>query len=341
MIIIHSSKFVNAEFEAEVGPIPLCMLPIGNKKMLELQVAHFRQHFMDEKIVVTLPMHYQLTINEQMVINTLGVTIQRICNTLNFAKSILYVLNVEIDYPYEQIRILQGDRLLNDVPLEADCIAIANQYRQSDWYDSYHCTDNEPHWLGYFSFSSRTNLAKALALTTKGFCEAITHYRDSITMHSVQPTDWFNCSHINSYFNARSSITTQRSFNALTIKSGVVTKTSDHDVKIQAEIYWFSNLPPKLKRFTPQFIDSGRLQDGITTYCTCTAAILFGFGIIFLSWLKIILVMPQVKSILATSILINLRTHERIYIAKKPWDVCKLIKNQVKLICKHLSLIKT
>ncbi|WP_201536597.1 hypothetical protein [Psychrobacter ciconiae] len=45
MIIIHSSQFVNAEFEAEIGLIPPCMLPIGNKKMLELQVANFNQQF--------------------------------------------------------------------------------------------------------------------------------------------------------------------------------------------------------------------------------------------------------------------------------------------------------
>ena len=266
MIIIHSSKFVNAEFEAEVGPIPLCMLPIGNRKMLELQVELFRKIFPNEKIVVTLPKEYQLTINEQMVINTLGVSVQRICETLDLTKAMLYVLNFEVDSPTEQVRILQGDQLLHDIPMENDCIAVASQSRQNDWYDKQYCHDSEPNWLGYFSFSSKVNLAKALALTNNGFSEAIAYYQQCITMEKVQPDNWFNCSHLNSYFNARSSITTQRSFNALIIDSGMVTKTSDHDVKIQAEIYWFSNLPPKLKRFTPQFIDSGRLQDGITTY---------------------------------------------------------------------------
>lgn len=266
MIIIHSSKFVNAEFEAEVGPIPLCMLPIGNKKMLELQVNHFRQWFLDEKIVVTLPKEYQLTINEQMVIDILGISVQRICETLNFTKAILYVLNVETEYPAEPIRILQGDRLLNDIPTETDCIAVVSPSRQNDWYDRHECQDSESNWLGYFSFSSKIDLAKALALSNKGFSEAINYYQLCRAMSKIQPKDWYNCSHLNSYFNARSSITTQRSFNALIIESGMVTKSSDHDVKIQAEIYWFSNLPPKLKRFTPQLIDSGRLQDGITTY---------------------------------------------------------------------------
>lgn len=266
MIIIHSSKFVNAELEAEVGPIPPCMLPIGNKKMLELQVGNFRKYFPNEKIIVTLPKYYQLTINEQMVINQLAVSVQRVCDTIGFAESMLHVLNIEIDCPTEQIRILQGNRLLNDIPTSDDCIATVDQSRQSDWYDRYQRQDNESRWLGYYCFSSKADLVKALALSTKSFPEAITHYRDSIAMSEVQPTDWYNCSHFRSYFDARSSITTQRSFNALIIKSGIVTKTSNDDIKIQAEIYWFSHLPPKLRRFTPQFIDSGRLQDGITTY---------------------------------------------------------------------------
>lgn len=266
MIIIHSSQFVNAEFEAEIGLIPPCMLPIGNKKMLELQVANFNQQFPHEKIVVTLPKTYKLTINEQAVIKELGVSIQRICDRLSFSDAVLYLLNVEAENCDNTVRILQGDRLLNDIPAETDCIAVAGACRQSDWYDRYQRQDNESRWLGYFAFSSKTSLVKALALSTKSFPAALAHYQDDRRLSEIQPTDWYNCSHFNSYFEARSSITTQRSFNALTIESGIVTKTSDNDVKIQAEVYWFKHLPASLRRFTPQFIDSGRLQDGVTTY---------------------------------------------------------------------------
>ena len=266
MIIIHSLGFVNAEFEAEFGLIPPCMLPIGNKKMLELQVDYFRKHFLDEKIVVTLPKSYQLTINEQAVITKLGVHVQRICNMISFAEAILSVLNTHIEPTSDHIRILQGDRLLNDVPLEADCVALASPCRQNDWYDRYQRQDHEPRWLGYFSFSSKTNLIKALTLASHNFSTAVIYYESLVGMKQVQPTNWYNCSHFNSYFDARSSITTQRSFNALTIESGMVTKSSDNNIKVQAEIYWFSHLPPALKRFTPQLIDSGRLEDGITTY---------------------------------------------------------------------------
>ena len=48
MILINASSYVNAEFEAEIGRIPPCMLPIGNKKLLQLQVDVVRQHFPNE-----------------------------------------------------------------------------------------------------------------------------------------------------------------------------------------------------------------------------------------------------------------------------------------------------
>lgn len=49
MILINASSYVNAEFEAEIGRIPPCMLPIGNKKLLQLQVDVVRQQFPNEK----------------------------------------------------------------------------------------------------------------------------------------------------------------------------------------------------------------------------------------------------------------------------------------------------
>ena len=49
MILINSSSYINAEFEAEIGRIPPCMLPIGNKKLLQLQVEAVERQFPTEK----------------------------------------------------------------------------------------------------------------------------------------------------------------------------------------------------------------------------------------------------------------------------------------------------
>jgi hypothetical protein len=69
--------------------------------------------------------------------------------------------------------------------------------------------------------------------------------------------EWFDFGHINTYFNSRAKITTERSFNSLVIKDGYVKKTGDFSSKIVAEGQWFLNLPATLRPFCPQLIEYG------------------------------------------------------------------------------------
>ena len=56
-------------------------------------------------------------------------------------------------------------------------------------------------------------------------------------------------------------MTTQRSFNDLCIENGIVIKTSQQSIKIQAEAHWFSCLPHNLKRYCPQLIYQGTKEN--------------------------------------------------------------------------------
>lgn len=266
MIIINSAAYVSPEFQAEIGSVIPCMLPIGNKKILELQVKVLRERFPKEKIIVSIPENYALTINEASVIKELGVDVQAVPEDFTLAEAILYILNSEIDKPFEHIRVLHGDTYIVDIPTDTDTIAIISRHREYNWHDEYLDNGEAVIWCGYFSFSSRLALIKALALAKGDFIKAIYRYRSDRPMILQPVQQWYDCGHINTFFEARASITTQRSFNALTIRSGVVTKSSDDNTKIAAEIHWFNTIPPSLKRFIPQFIDSGTLDDTKTLY---------------------------------------------------------------------------
>jgi NDP-sugar pyrophosphorylase family protein len=61
MIIINSAAYVIPEFRAEFGKIPPCLLPIGNKKLVEYQVPMLRKAY-DEQIIVSLPEGYRLRV---------------------------------------------------------------------------------------------------------------------------------------------------------------------------------------------------------------------------------------------------------------------------------------
>lgn len=266
MLLINSATYVGQEFQAEVGVIPPCMLPIGNKKIIELQVEKIRALFGDEKIVLSLPKSYKLAINEANALSELNVKTRYVPDEFMLAEAILYVLNTETDSFDEQIRLLHGDTLIGDMPQACDVVTISKSPRAYNWKKEKLDTGEEVIWNGYFCFADRLNFVKSLAIARGDFVKAVNHYRETHAVQLYETKDWHDCGHINPYFNARATITTQRSFNSLLIDGGVVTKSSTNHKKMQAEINWFKTLPANLRKFAPQFIDEGIGDDGVTPY---------------------------------------------------------------------------
>ena len=92
MILINSAAYVNQEFRNEFGAIPPCFLPIGNKKLLSYQVTSIRNSLGDsEKIIVSLPQEYSLTIDEKKLINELDVQTVLVPENITLGMAILYV----------------------------------------------------------------------------------------------------------------------------------------------------------------------------------------------------------------------------------------------------------
>lgn len=266
MILITSAAYVSPEFQAEIGIVPPCMLPIGNKKIIEIQVGNIRSLFPNEKIILSLPESYKLTIIEASVIENLAIQVETVPDNFTLAESILYVLNTEVDKAFDHVRVLHGDTVIVDLPEGLDSIAVVSPYREYNWHDEVLDSGEAVIWCGFFSFSSRLALIKALATSKGDFVKAIKNYRKDHIMTLKKVTQWYDCGHINNFFNARAKITTQRSFNALSIQGGIVTKSSDNNRKIEAETNWFTTIPSSLKKFTPQFIEMGTLEDNTTLY---------------------------------------------------------------------------
>ncbi|TOO91845.1 hypothetical protein CGH26_28485, partial [Vibrio parahaemolyticus] len=69
----------------------------------------------------------------------------------------------------------------------------------------------------------------------------------------------------NTYYRSKAKFTTQRAFNELKITSSWIEKSSSKIEKIDAEAYWFENLPFELRGNIPQFLGS-RETDGKISY---------------------------------------------------------------------------
>lgn len=268
MIIINSGTYVIPEFQAEVGKIPPCFLPLGNKKLLEHQVEVLREEF-DESIYVSLPDDYQLNIDEKMLLKDLEVEAVLVPSQFTLGQNILYVLNT-VDYQDSIVRFLHGDTLIRGFQsAKSDCIGVANTEDFYTWEKA--ITQNCKQkgfkvWCGYFSFSSVRQLIKYIALSNNDFVEAVHLYAKEKQIHEEDVEQWYDCGHINSYFKTRGIMTTERAFNEIRMQNNVIYKTSDNSLKIEAESRWFNTLPASLKRFTPNLIDFGTLPNGNAYY---------------------------------------------------------------------------
>lgn len=72
MILITSAAYISNELRIEFGVIPPCLLPIGNRTLLEYQAESIRK-ISNEKIFLTLPEDYCLSNFEERLLDSLNI----------------------------------------------------------------------------------------------------------------------------------------------------------------------------------------------------------------------------------------------------------------------------
>lgn len=259
MIVINSAAYVVSEFRTEFGSIPPCVMPIGNRKLIEYQVAKLRETF-QEKIVVSFPEKYELTFDEVSLLEQLDVTIAKVPERFSLGEAVLYVINT-VGEPTEPLRLLHGDTFLEMIPPGLDLIAVAATEDDYLWETEQTGTGYEIVWCGYFSFSSPQIFTRALALNSGDFVKSVRAYGEVNSLAVQKIEGWHDLGHVNTYFQSRSLITTQRVFNSLKISDGLVWKSGTPTEKIKAEANWYKSIPAALKKYTPQLIDDGFDED--------------------------------------------------------------------------------
>lgn len=272
MIIINSAEYVISELQNEIGKIPPVFLPIGNKHVLKMQVAFLREKFNEsEPIYVTLPQNYSLSKHEINVLEELEIKAIFVKEKLSLGMALIYVLN-SIGVYEGSLRLLHGDTLISDLPISDDVVCVGRTASDYKWKAYNSSDESKLVWCGFFSFSSIKNFLTCLASTQGNFSESVVMYDDYCPLSYVTVNKWFDVGHVNTYFTTRCTITTERAFNSLRIRDGVVWKSGEATKKIQAEAWWFKNLPVSLRRYIPQFIDAGIEQDSpyyVTEFVSC------------------------------------------------------------------------
>lgn len=277
MILISSAAYVEQDLSVEVGRIPPAFLPIGNKRLYEYQVDLLKKY--DSEIYLSLPATYELAAHDKKELEALGVHIIFVPEGLTLGNSIVFSWSSS-GRQFDNFTILHGDTLYLEHNLQPlDCILVhenegayrrgqvqfestsSNEHYSSDFVDSEKMVIS-----GFFRFSNPPKLIQGILENSGDFVRGVQSYHSNVGLSDITDGEWLDFGHLNSFFNSRSKMTTQRSFNALRIDPRRVTKLSEDKMKMRAESNWFNSIPMPMRLHTPALISDYEEESGVGRY---------------------------------------------------------------------------
>jgi len=264
MFLILSSAYIDQALKAEFGLLPPTMLPLGNRRLFQHQIAAIPEGICT---YISLPESYILTIHDTELLQHQNINFIKIPDNISLGAALVTALNI-IDQPLSQsLHVLFGDTLILTLPDGEDIAAISEVEDSYNWAA---VTDNEVNWLetnesislsnsknvvcGYFKFSQPKKLIKAITQSHWDFIEGLNYYHRDVGLTSVRISNWLDFGHVNTYYRSKAKFTTQRAFNNLTITANYIEKSSCKEEKIKAEAYWFTTVPETIRCFLPQYL---------------------------------------------------------------------------------------
>jgi molybdopterin-guanine dinucleotide biosynthesis protein A len=265
MILITSAQYVDEEFISEFGKIPPSFLPVGNKRLYEHQAGLFTS--LNEPVYISLPADYEIPYQDKIRLQSLNLKPIFIPTNKSLGESVAYALITTLG-DYAVVRLLHGDTLFDELPVnDGNSFAIGNSSENYNWatysLDSkgraqFHSVQNDSSDVdiisGYFSFDQPLALLKALTNCNGQFLAALNQYAQEFDMKPWTAKMWLDFGHMNTYHRSKSTVTTQRAFNEMSISPRVVSKASTNNFKMASESHWFENIPPDLKIYTPHYL---------------------------------------------------------------------------------------
>lgn len=287
MIFILSAKYTEQDLRVEFGKIPPAFLPVGNKRLYHYQIRSIRNKCPDETIYLTLPATYKLDEQDKLELDFLNIQIVYIDDSFSLGQAIAFCLSSVKPDNVNSVTLYYGDTLLKDglsrKELSNNVIYTAHSEYNYIWLEipeegfalkQIFCgilTVNYPLVLIHCLIETEFNLSKSLKL-----------YNDKYNFKLEKRNDWLDFGHLNTFYDSKTIVTTQRAFNELKITKYYVEKKSHKSRKLEAEANWFMNIPENLIHFTPRLISTSKKEEYFSykldyLYCpTLTEMFVFG-----------------------------------------------------------------
>jgi hypothetical protein len=268
VLLLTSGAYVSDELSAEFGRLPPTFLPVGNKRLYYIQAMSLGSAV--NKVVLTIPESFRVPVHDREVINDLGVELLPVIEGMTLGEAIVYALNLLgiNDLP---VQILHGDTLITEIDQsQRDVVSVHEAKTFYSWATIEESDDGRTEITeggsdrgeamtdvlsGYFSFSSSLCLIQSITRARGDFIGGLNIYSKSRNLRPFRtPGKWLDFGHLQTFYESRWYLTTQRVFNDLQISRQVVTKYSDNQSKLCAEAAWFDSIPPRMRVFTPTYL---------------------------------------------------------------------------------------
>jgi hypothetical protein len=277
--LIMSGAVVGQELAAEFGPLPPAMLPVGMKRLYELQLAEFGDA---RPAHMVLPESFPLSDLDRARLDALGVEVIAIPEGLRLGEAVIYALN-SIGLTDRPVRLLHGDTLITDLPAEGGDLIVggahANEYAWAEInLDGERIVSLEtvpagedgrgrPIAAGYFVFSSSLDLVRCLTRARGDFIEGVNQYLAGHAVVIAPARQWLDFGHVQTFYQSRLAVTTARAFNTVRLDGLTAAKSSDDAAKMRAEAAWLAGAPPDLQPYCARLVETGE-ADGRAFYKT-------------------------------------------------------------------------
>lgn len=264
MFLIMSADYISQELRSEFGALPPSFLPLGNRRLFQHQAKCAPE---GAHTFLSLPESFVVDEHDQYWLDQHDITVLPVPDGLSLGASLVASLNLTEQLLDTPLQVLFGDTLIDPVPKGTDIIATA---KVDDNYDWAVVTEDEDNWLvsssetpalerysvvtGYFNFSSPRLLIRCITQSNWSFLDGLSRYNKAKGLKTCDVNNWLDFGHVNTYYHSKSTFTTQRVFNDLTITRRWIEKTGTHCAKIDGEARWFENLPPMMRQYVPQFL---------------------------------------------------------------------------------------
>lgn len=281
ILLVPSATLVPKEMRLNLGPIPMCMIPLEGHPTLD----HISERYSDletENFVASMQKREELENylskpgnkwNEIVVdSNSLAETVlQSLSKIENLEESYLY-LNFA-DTLVEPLIESEKDLIYYDkVGYTSRWTSFSKNGEINSITEKFSNFSNESTnvFAGVFGISEPKSFRKELEIALENetelspFFSALKSYLKNQDYELVETESWTDVGHIDTYNEAKKDFLNTREFNHLSVdkKKNTLTKNSQDIEKLRPEIEWYENLPADLQPYTPRIYKSSVTEDG-------------------------------------------------------------------------------